>query len=261
MHSFKWFLYYLRKPFHSSYHKKIKKLSAKYAQANNSYRLAISEIAEYTNEAKDIVEARCSRLLESISSKCFDDLPQEDLDSFYSQTEHYLYELPLWNARCGRPWAISSHLIPYFKKKDYKKVLDFGGGTGDLCLYLASKGFEMSFIDINEPAVNFAKWLAARRGLNIHFLNGKGPQDELFDCIVTFDVFEHLKNLPEKVKYLVSLLRYGGALIFNIEFSGGGLHIAENKKYQNIKTLDLMLKNSKLRFDNKFKDIYFYTKA
>ena len=260
MHSLQWFLYYLEKPFHSPRHKKIKRLASQYAKDNDSYNKVLLEIAEYTGESPDLIKSRYEKLLGEVSSKDYDSLSEKQLDSFYSTTNHYLYELPLWNAGSGRTWALLNHIVPYFKKKKYYQILDFGGGTGDLSLGLAKEGFSVSYTDLNKPAIAFAKWRADRYKTTLKFLNSDQLEKIGFDCIVSFDVFEHLKNLPEKVNYLASLLGLKGALIFNIEFSGEGLHLEENKKYQSIRLFDSILVEAGLSFDKKFKDIFFYIK-
>ncbi|MBU2265706.1 MAG: class I SAM-dependent methyltransferase, partial [Candidatus Omnitrophica bacterium] len=200
------------------------------------------------------------KLLEKVSSKDYDSLSEKQLNSFYSTTNHYLYELPLWNAGSGRTWALLNYIVPYLKKKKQHKILDFGGGTGDLSIGLVQKGFDVSYVDLNEPAISFAKWRINRQGLKVNFLDGNQLTGKDFDAIVSFDVFEHLKDLPGKINFLASCLKRGGVLIFNIEFSGDGLHLDENKKYQGISMLDSIVRKSGLTFDKKFKDIFFYIK-
>ncbi|MBU1122850.1 MAG: class I SAM-dependent methyltransferase [Candidatus Omnitrophota bacterium] len=261
IHSFKWLVYYLKKPFHSFYHKKIKRRASKYAKNNDSYKKALNEISEYTGKDVNVIESISKHLLEDINAQDYDKLSEKELTEFYQKNRYYLYELPLWNAGCGRSYAVSYHLAPCFKKKGYKKILDFGGGTGDICLYLANQGFNMYYCDVNESISNFAKWRADKQKLNIQFIHNDEIKADIFDCIISFDVFEHFKNLPKKIRFLTAALRVGGALIFNIELSGDGLHLSENKKYKNIKVLDEMLKKHGLIFDKKFKDIYFYVKT
>ena len=260
MNLFKWLLYYIVRPFHSRQHSRLKKLASKRAQANDSLRKAFCELSEYTGEDIDFLKEKRKKLIREANSKNYDRLSEKELNLFYTQTPHYMYELSPWNAGCGRDWLITQLIIPYLNKKYYKKILDFGGGTGDLCFSLAKEGFDTFYTDLNKPAIEFTKWRVNRRKINIHFLIKDEVANEMFDCIVSFDMFEHLKNLPEKIGFLVSHLHPKGALIFNMEFSGEAMHIQENKRYQNVKLLDSMLRDNGLSFDKKFKNVFFYKK-
>ena len=139
-------------------------------------------------------------------------------------------------------------------------LLDFGAGSGDLCMVLSQAGFKVSYTDINKLLIDFAKWRFKRQNLDIKVLDNQSLKGQRFDSLLSFDVFEHLKDLPGKLKTISSFIRKGGSLIFNIELSGEGLHLEENKVYQDSKKLNKALNDAGLSFAWKFKQFYFYRK-
>ena len=222
------------------------------------YQKVLREISEYTQEDFSIIEDKYRRLGEETSGKDFDTLGEEQLKQIYINDEHSLYYLPFWNAKCGRNYYLSWLVVPYLKKNGYKDILDFGAGTGDFCIILAEEGFNTYYTDISTRLIDFSRWRFQKRGLSIKIIE-EGKLGKLqFDCVLSFDVFEHLKNLPQKLKDLSSLIRNNGSLIFNIELSGDGLHLQENKAYSNENVLDKALRQAGFTFDWRFKKFMFY---
>ncbi len=67
------------------------------------------------------------------------------------------------------------------------KTIDIGCGEGFYSIYLASKGFDVTGIDLSEKAIKYAKTNAANRGVNVHFLSmdiaDLAQLDEKFDFV------------------------------------------------------------------------------
>ena len=253
-------IYLLGKPLHSGKYKQLKLKSSRFAESKGLYSQAVKEISDYTDEDVDRIEERRKELTRKLKETDYDSLGPEELERFYNSNEHSLYNLPMWNAECGRTqllvWAILSHL----KANKHKRILDFGAGSGDLCIALAEEGFEVSYFDINNILRDFSKWRFGKRGLKIKVLEDLSSA-EPFDCLVSFDVFEHLKDLPQNLKELAGYVRPKGSLIFNIELSGEGMHLKENKIYHDDTRLNRALAQAGFSFNWKFKRIYFYKKA
>lgn len=69
------------------------------------------------------------------------------------------------------------------------RVLELGCGAGDVSLSIASKGFEVSGIDISPTAVSWALEKAEKLGLQTSFISGSVSdnsiyEDEKFDLII-----------------------------------------------------------------------------
>ena len=83
---------------------------------------------------------------------------------------------------------------------------------------------------------------------------------ESYDCVFSFDVFEHIKNIAEALKNIYACLRPGGSLIFSGAFSGGTLHLEENEQYNDFKAMNDLMGKSGFAFEKKFAQFYFYKK-
>jgi 2-polyprenyl-3-methyl-5-hydroxy-6-metoxy-1,4-benzoquinol methylase len=107
------------------------------------------------------------------------------------------------------------------KYKTKGKVLEIGCGYGFLLKEFQRKGFEVYGLEPSPHASNYA---AGTLKLPIYngFLTNDVFEKESFDCIVLFDVFEHIYDIDELMKSINFLLKPGGSLLIgtgNIESS------------------------------------------
>lgn len=257
--------YKLQEPFKSWKNKYLKSITKKDAKKQDLYNNVALEISEYTKEPVEIVKQKHKMGPESEKTfHIFKDqlnVSRDSVEEFYKDCNYYIYELPLWNAERSRPKYLSFICLPYIKCNQYKRVMDFGAGAGDLCIELAKNNLEVTYCDISMCLFNFAKWRFITRNLPIKMANGLNDLGAgEFDCIFSFDAFEHIKDLPLAVKRIVSNIKKGGSLIFSGAFSGGTLHLEENEKYNDFKVLDKLMQGNGLTFQDKFAQFYFYKK-
>lgn len=262
--SLNYFFYKLLKPFKSWKNKIYKNIANNEARRSRLFDNTLQEISEYTKEPVEVIRIKHKQGPEKeCDYSIFQEqgsLSREKVEKFYAQCNYYLYELPLWNAERNRPKYLCSIILPYLKKNQYQKILDFGGGAGDLCIELAKNGLNISYCDIGEILYNFAQWRFKKRNLAIRMVKGMGAIEGFYDCIVSFDAFEHVKDLEQIIKKLSSHIKHKGSLIFSGAFSGGTLHLEENEQYNDFKKLDLLMKACGLSFQDKFAQFYFYKK-
>ncbi len=257
--------YKMAKPFLSWRNKYLKHLTQKEGQQADLYNKTVQEISEYTGESQESIKHK--HHLGPQSEKKYrvfenqNNLTHDDVEGFYRDCHYYLYELPLWNAERNRPEYLCRIVQPYLKQYRCSKILDFGAGTGDLCLALASKGFEVSYCDIGAEVSNFAKWRFKRRNLPIKVFNDLNQVgNSQFDAIISFDCFEHIKDLEKLLFHLTTHLRNEGLLITSEAFDGEGLHLEENNKFKDFKTFDAMMNKANLVFVGQFAQHFFYQK-
>lgn len=255
--------YIYSRPFKSWKNKYLKYITKREAEKSNLFEITAKEISEYIGESVDIVKQK-HKLGPQVENnyKIFrnqQELTNSDVEDFYRKCTYYLYELPLWNAERNRPKYLYLICSPYLRHNRYKKILDFGAGAGDFCIELARNGIDVTYCDIGENLYNFAKWRFKMRGLSIKMVKGiDRVEDKDYDCIFSFDTFEHIKNLSATLEKLIKHIKPEGSLIFSGAFSGGTLHLEENEKYSNFENLDRIMQDFGLIFQDKFAQFYFY---
>lgn len=256
-------LFYLY-PFSSWINKYLKYKSNRYSKQEHLYEKTCKEIQEYTGEPLEaVIQKYKSGAGKGRQAAIFENqygLTKKMVDDFYKNYSYYIYELPIWNAERARPYYLWGLMAPVIISNSYRTVLDYGGGAGDLCIELAKHGLDVSYYDISRPLFNFAKWRFEKRALDIEMYDDFSKINRLFDCIISFDVFEHLKDLPTNLEALLKNIRKGGSLIFSGAFSGGSLHLEENEIYDDFKILNNLLSSKGMKFTNKFAQFYFYKK-
>lgn len=105
-------------------------------------------------------------------------------------------------------------------------ILDVGCSEGVLEILLARKGFNVTGVDVNAAALNFARELLARESEDVQqrvrFVQGDLAQtrllDEQFDTLVMGEILEHLRNPETLLHRSLNLIRPDGRLIVTTPF-------------------------------------------
>lgn len=171
----------------------------------------IRELGEYYNlNGKEI------RRLLSIAGRlnadfwyCQNPKTEEDVRKFYEDTPFYVLNLIFWHST-----KYQRDLRVKFLQLAHGKVLDYGGGAGDLSLDLVRNGLIVDYADLGGKTFNFAKWLFAKNNCDINMINLS--ESELFkkyDTIFCIDVVEHVKQPKVLLKSLIDHLENNGKLI------------------------------------------------
>jgi len=127
-----------------------------------------------------------------------------ELELFYKTSRHYIID----NAR---------HEVPHEIKGWKGRVLDFGGGAGNVAVALLENGCEVDYIDINFLQQDFMRWLKKKHKLdNLHIV--EEPTGE-YQYMVMRDVVEHLHDYRVVLSKLFKFLKTGGKLFVKPEFS------------------------------------------
>jgi SAM-dependent methyltransferase len=186
----------------------------------------------------------CFRRLQSYSPREMADRwnaapPQnpDEIIAFYQAADLYVWELMAWHAGADRQrYRAILELVAkdFTPDAGFKRVLDFGCGVGTDSLFLASRGYTVTLMDVDGPAFRFARHRFGRRGLEATFITSSSavPQlDGLYDIVICFDVFEHLPDPATAAQNLVRSLRPGGLLVQVAAFHDWGQyphHLAAN---------------------------------
>lgn len=135
-----------------------------------------------------------------------------------------------------------------FRRKIVKmsgdRVLDYGGGVGDLSLALAKRGCNVVYADIGGKTFAYAKWLFAREGHGgIPVLDVESDGDKIwadkYDTIICLDVIEHIPRSEDILALMAKSLENKGQLIITgIDCHGPTaeqpMHLKINYDYQGL---------------------------
>jgi 2-polyprenyl-3-methyl-5-hydroxy-6-metoxy-1,4-benzoquinol methylase len=145
-----------------------------------------------------------------------EDNPEQMAEWYRQNSELYLF-------------AISAYNLEYKRIRSNMKVLrlargatlDYGAGNGEILLELARRGHRVAYYDVEGVTMRFARHRAERQGLAIDFFTTKealaaSARQRGFDTVFSFDVLEHLPDLPGELSFLSSLLAPGGIFVFDV---------------------------------------------
>ena len=124
------------------------------------------------------------------------------------------------------PWDIGRPQRPFMEAGDtiHGRVLDSGCGTGELALWLAERGCQVTGVDFLDGPLVAARSKAADRGLDVNFLQmdalASGEIPERFDAVTDCGLF-HVFDDAARAAYVAALTRLlePGARVFLLCFS------------------------------------------
>ncbi len=217
----------------------------------------ISDYCEFSGLDRDFVTSKVEASL-TISAREWNknvlDANASQVQKFYTASD-YIYEVFLAYLHPEKFYKKEqiTDILKFVKKTKGKNVLEFGGGTGQLCLLMHfNTDKEVTYVDLPGRLSEFAKWRFKKHGANINMLYSdveelKLPQGK-FDLLVSEAVLEHVPNLEQAVKTLTGCLKPNGKfyLLFDTEYSERfPMHISANKDIQEIAS-----KEQLFRIDN-----------
>jgi 2-polyprenyl-3-methyl-5-hydroxy-6-metoxy-1,4-benzoquinol methylase len=182
---------------------------------------AMRELIEFTGYPADRIRELWATSNQQLAANWQQEKPAENnpeqMAEWYRQnSELYLF-------------AISAYNLEYKRIRSNMKVLrlargatlDYGAGNGEILLELAQRGHRVAYYDVEGVTMRFARQRAARQSLDIAFFHSKDAlaqyaREHGFDTVFSFDVLEHLPDLPGELTFLASLLKPGGLFVFDV---------------------------------------------
>jgi 2-polyprenyl-3-methyl-5-hydroxy-6-metoxy-1,4-benzoquinol methylase len=190
-------------------------------QNGKNIAAAVGELIAFTGYTADRIRGLWATSNQQLAANWQQATPAEDnreqMAEWYRQnSELYLF-------------AISAYNLEYKRIRSNMKVLrlargatlDYGAGNGEILLELARRGHRATYYDVEGVTMRFARQRAANQGLAIEFFHTKEALAQYaavngFDTVFSFDVLEHLPDLPGELSFLSSLLKPGGLFVFDV---------------------------------------------
>lgn len=157
---------------------------------------------------------------------------KDQMEKIYSTIP--LHEIP-WNREA--PPDVLRDLVESEKIRPCRAV-ELGCGAGNYVMYLASRGFDATGIDVSETAIEIAEKRASAKGLNCTFLaadvlGDMGECEKAFDFVYDWQLLHHIFP-PEREKYINNvhrLLKPDGWYL-SVCFSEDSLQFGGKGKYR-----------------------------
>jgi 2-polyprenyl-3-methyl-5-hydroxy-6-metoxy-1,4-benzoquinol methylase len=191
------------------------------SRSEKNIATAMRELADFTGYAEEKIRDLWLTSNQQLAKNWEKASPAEDnaeqMAEWYRQnSELYMFAISAYNLEYRR---IRSNLGVLRHARG--SVLDYGAGNGELLLDLARRGHAVTYYDVEGTSMAFARWRAQQRGLALEITRTK---DELaaaarkqgLDTVYSFDVLEHLPDLPGELSFLSSLLGPGGRMMFDV---------------------------------------------
>lgn len=195
----------------------------------SNVRSAMRELASFTGYSPEAIRRLWSvsdqDLAKNWKSAGLDENDAERLAEWYRQNSQlYMFAISAYNLEYKR---IQSNLKVLRLARG--ATLDYGAGNGEIVLELARRGHRVAYYDVEGETMKFARQRALDQGLEVEFLHSKegltaSAQQNGFDTVFSFDVLEHLPDLPGELKFLSSLLNSGGLLVFDVPAGSTNSH-------------------------------------
>ena len=182
---------------------------------------AIAELKDFTGYSEEQVRQLWLTSNQQLASNwekahLAEDDPERMAEWYRENSELYLFAISAYNLEFKR---IRSNLgvLRYARGA----CLDYGAGNGELLLELARRGHPVTYYDVAGKTMEFARRRAQQRGLTMEFARSKNDlaaaaQQHGFDTVFSFDVLEHLPDLPGELGFLSSLLTPSGRMMFDV---------------------------------------------
>lgn len=205
-----------------------------------------TDILEYTKLPEEIVAQLLSRKIGSFTKE-WETREVKDDYWFYLSSKGYF-------------WGNLPHLdIDEYIEivKEYcpakGRVLEYGGGVGNLIFRLATEGYQAEHLEVSALEKDFLRFRSSKHKLAIKIIDvWQDLEKDYYDVIFALDVFEHIPNAHELVKsQLAPALKKGGILI---DFTCYGetkkdpMHL--DKKYEKLLLKAFMESNLRIIRDN-----------
>ena len=98
--------------------------------------------------------------------------------------------------------------------KQGDKILEIGCGIGSMVFELSDQGYNITGIDISNEAISYGLKKYGDINLEVQATEKLFFEDEFFDIVLSFDLFEHIAQISKHISEVCRVLRKGGYYLF-----------------------------------------------
>ncbi|MFH1716031.1 MAG: class I SAM-dependent methyltransferase [Planctomycetota bacterium] len=93
-------------------------------------------------------------------------------------------------------------------------ILEIGCGIGSLVFELSKQGYDVTGIDISREAIAYGLKKYGNIPLEVQAAESLPYEDESFDVVLSFDLFEHIAEIDRHISEVRRVLHPGGYYLF-----------------------------------------------
>lgn len=166
----------------------------------------IQELADYTGMSKWMCEQRTRYATLELAWQ-FEKYKDDPLQ-YYKDSDLYIFDLTMYHQHLEQR-GVHAWFVEQIKKYGWKKMLDYGGGTGEYTILAEQNGAKTTYVDVGETA-RYALWRFGKYNILPTMVvdDDNFKLDEKYDCIVVMDVLEHLPDPEPMIKKLAECTEY-----------------------------------------------------
>ena len=173
----------------------------------------------------------------------------EELGQFYTES-NYHYDVLLPYLQPDRFSKVERYqdIIDFVKCTNGHKVMEFGGGPGQLCLLIYfNTGKSVTYLDLPSPIMDFAKWRFEKYSADIGIIEASVDECSLpgnaYDIVISDAVLEHVPKLMSTVRSICRSLKPRGYfyILFDDQEKDLPMHVSSNAD------IDAVLRNNDLK--------------
>ena len=98
--------------------------------------------------------------------------------------------------------------------KSQDRILEIGCGIGTVVHELSKEGHDVIGIDISGEAIEYGRKKYDRLHLDVQAAENLPYEDESFEVVLSFDLFEHIAAIDKHISEVKRVLRPGGYYLF-----------------------------------------------
>ncbi len=98
--------------------------------------------------------------------------------------------------------------------KEDDRLLEIGCGIGSVVHALSEKGYTITGVDISQEAIGYGLNKYGPIDLQVQAAEELPYEDESFDVVLSFDLFEHIARIDMHVREVARVLKAGGYYLF-----------------------------------------------
>ncbi|MBN1796649.1 MAG: class I SAM-dependent methyltransferase [Sedimentisphaerales bacterium] len=98
--------------------------------------------------------------------------------------------------------------------KSTDRILEIGCGIGLVVNELTKKGYDIAGTDISTEAIEYGRKKFPEINLKVHAAERLPYDDESFDVVLSFDLFEHISEIDKHISQVYRVLKNRGYYLF-----------------------------------------------